>query len=757
MTDAERDPVPPGTTLGVYRIERVLGRGGMGIVYLAYDTTLHRQVALKVVIGSGQSGASRATVLREARNAAALNNSNICTVYEVGEAEGAAFIAMEYVEGTSLRDRLDRGALPMDEAIRYAIQAAEALAYAHERGVVHRDFKAANVIVTGDERLKVVDFGLAQRRDAAIAAATTLSLVPAGSLAGTPYAMAPEQVRGETADARTDIWALGVLVHEMVTGSRPFDAPTVPELFSSILRDSPKPLSNDVPAGLRTVVGRCLEKARDRRYSTAGEVRAALDLLLQTAASAQRPASLQRPSRVGWLVAASLVAIGAVLVGFNIGGVRDRGIGNSFATGPISLALLPLDSDQADLSDGFTEQLAVALSRVQPSRLSVVSRASSMQYRSTRKPAEQIGRELSADAILTGSVRRSGDRVRIALELVQVSNARTIWREAYDRSTTDLVALERGISGDVAKAVGIQAAAGEVASPANRVNPEAYDLYLRGLSRALRSNEPDLDLAIPLLEKAVALDPGFVPAHAYLAFAYGTKSSTFRPTEPQWEEKAFVAVRRTLELDANSPEANYAKAILLWRPSYAFPSREALQALRKAVAARPDFDEAWHQHGFILMHVGHVGAAMRDIERAVTLNPGNTTARFRFAPIYNYQQQFESALTTLDRVPLASFPAQWTYQRAWALISLNRLDEAGRFLEAAIKENPVDQGGVMHAARGMVRIKRGDRQGAEADIADAIRLGRSFLHFHHTAYSIGAIYATMGNYDEAGVDRACGE
>ena len=372
-----------------------------------------------------------------------------------------------------------------------------------------------------------------------------------------------------------------------------------------------------------------------------------------------------------------------------------------------------------------------------------------MQYRTSGKPADQIGRELRADAVLTGSVKRSGDRVRIALELMQASNARTLWRDTYDRSTADLFALERGISHGVVKAVGIRPVGAEASAAKASVNPEAYDLYLRGLSRALRSNEPDLDLAIPLLEKAVALEPGFVPAHAYLAFAYGTKSSTFRPTEPQWEEKAFAAVRRTLELDASSPEANDAQAILLWRPSYAFPSRESLQALKKAVAAKPDFDEAWHQRGFILMHVGHLGAALHDIEKALTLNPGNTTARFRLGPIYNYQQKFDSALSLLDRVPLASFPAQWTYQRAWALASLNRLDEASRFLEASIKENPVDQGGVMHAARAMVRIKRGDRQGAEADIAEAIRLGKSFLHFHHTAYSIGAIYATMGRYDEA--------
>ena len=231
-----------------------------------------------------------------------------------------------------------------------------------------------------------------------------------------------------------------------------------------------------------------------------------------------------------------------------------------------------------------------------------------------------------------------------------------------------MFSLEREISDEVVKAVGIQPAVETVASSTGTVNPDAYDLYLRALARVLRSNESDIDLAIPLLEKAVTLDPGFVSAHAYLALAYGNKSAIFRPTDPQWEEKGFAAVQRALKLDANSPEANYAQAIMLWRPSHAFPSREALQALRKALAAKPDFDEAWHQHGVILMHVGHVDAGMRDIERALAINPANTTARFRIGPIYNYQQKFENAVTALNGVPREAFPAQWTYQRAWALM-----------------------------------------------------------------------------------------
>ena len=227
----------PGVTLGTYQIDRSLGRGGMGVVFLAYDTTLHRQVALKVLASPAADETARARLLREARNAAALNHPNICTVYEVGEADGCAFIAMEYVDGQPLSDRLAGTGLPLKEVVRYGIEAADALAHAHEHGVIHRDLKAANAMVTPTGRLKLVDFGLARREDVRIVDATTMaSLAPAGVTVGTPYTMAPEQVRGGVTDARTDIWALGVLLYEMVSGAKPFRAPTTPELFSWILK-----------------------------------------------------------------------------------------------------------------------------------------------------------------------------------------------------------------------------------------------------------------------------------------------------------------------------------------------------------------------------------------------------------------------------------------------------------------------------------------------------------------------------------------
>jgi serine/threonine protein kinase len=241
----------------------------MGMVFLAHDRALQRRIAIKVLGSRGDDEASHARLLREARSASALNHPNICTVYEVGEGSGLAFIAMEYVDGRSLRDLVDGGSLPVEDAVRYAIEAADALAHAHDRGVVHRDLKAANAIVSASGRLKIVDFGLARRTDALMSDATTqASIVGVGAAVGTPYAMAPEQVRGLAADARTDLWALGVLLYEMLLGTRPFNGATVAELLSSILRDPPAPLPPSTSHPLREILHKCLAKDPAQRYQS---------------------------------------------------------------------------------------------------------------------------------------------------------------------------------------------------------------------------------------------------------------------------------------------------------------------------------------------------------------------------------------------------------------------------------------------------------------------------------------------------------
>jgi len=443
-------------------------------------------------------------------------------------------------------------------------------------------------------------------------------------------------------------------------------------------------------------------------------------------------------------------------VALNVAGVRDRIAAGSQGTEPVTLAVLPMenltgDPGQEYFSDGVTDDMIALLSRLHSPQLTVISRAMSMPYKGSAKPVAQIGRELDANTVLKGTVTRSGDRVRVVAALLRTATARPLWTETYERNVSDAFTLEHEMSNAVSSALRVELGEPDKQELAatHALNPEAYDLYLRGLSHVFLNNEKDIDQAIGLLERSAALDPTFVPAQAYLAQLYGNKSANYRANDPQWEEKGFAAARRALDLDADAPEAHFAQAIMLWRPSHGFPSREALAELRKALATQPNFDEAWHWRAVILFHVGHLDGGIRDIQRALQINPGNTTARFRFGPIYVYQQKFEEAIAALDRVPPESYPAQWTYQRAWALISLGRLEEAGRLVDQALSDNPADQGGVLHSARAMLRAKRGDRAGAEADIAEAVRVGKNFIHFHHTAYAIGAVYATLGDVDKA--------
>ena len=341
----------------------------------------------------------------------------------------------------------------MEEALQYGLQAADALAYAHDRGVVHRDFKAANAIITHAGRLKIVDFGLAQRRDPTMAEATTAaSLAPIGALVGTPYAMAPEQVRGEAADTRSDIWALGVLLHEMVSGTKPFEAATMPELFSSILRDAPRAVPASVPAGLRAVIARCLEKAPERRYQLASDVRASLETI-QAGTIAPRPTWRHRLARAA-LARGRHVARGR---GGRAGGTRmspasatgssgirsrRRPCGSRCCHWTISRGILI----RRTLSDSLTQEMFTALSRLHSDRLNVIARTLSMQYKRSAKPVDQIGRELNANIVLKSFVTRSADRVRVVAELVQTSSARSLWSQTYERDVSDLFGLEHEIS-----------------------------------------------------------------------------------------------------------------------------------------------------------------------------------------------------------------------------------------------------------------------------------------------------------------------
>ena len=594
----------------------------MGVVFLAHDTTLHRQVALKVLGSPGDGETARAQLLREARNAAALNHPNVCTVYEVGEADGRAFIAMEYVDGQALSDRLAGTGLPLREVVRYGIEAADALEHAHEHGVIHRDLKAANAIVTTTGRLKLVDFGLARRGDALLVDATTMaSLAPAGVTVGTPYAMAPEQVRGGVTDARTDIWALGVLLYEMVSGAKPFTATTTPELFSSILRDAPAPLPDATPLALRSVIARCLEKGPERRYEHAREARAALEAI-QAGTESHWTASRSHFTRRRWLALAAVAL--ATLIGattaLDVGRLRTRLLGISTPAPVRSLVVLPLinlsgDPEQEYFADGMTEALTSDLAKL--GALRVISRTSAMNYKATRKPLPVIAKELNVDAVVEGSILRVGQRVRIVAQLIQASTDAPLWTDTYERDLQDVLRLQSEVAQSIAQEIRVAVTPEEWARLATRrtVKPEAYEAYLKGMFWLNKYTPEGFEKGLAYLRQAVDMDPADPFAYSGLALGY----TLIGHDNSEYLTRAKAAAQKALDLGEPLAQTYVAFGLTKLQSDWDFAG--AQRDFRRAVQLNPSIGEAHRGYSWSLQVVGRWDQAFAEMKRAKEVEP----------------------------------------------------------------------------------------------------------------------------------------
>jgi TolB-like protein len=754
----------PGTKLGRYEIRSQLGAGGMGEVYLAQDTRLDRKVALKILPEEVAADPDRMKrFVQEAKAASGLNHPNIITIYEIDQTDSTPFIATEFIEGSTLRERMRVQPLALGEVLNVAVQVASALAAAHANGIVHRDIKPENIILRSDGIAKVLDFGIAKvtgqgSKELVDSEAPTRDhfKTDSGVVMGTAIYMSPEQARGHQVDARTDIFSLGVVIYELLTAQLPFEGSSIYEIIASILSDKePPPLSRysrEVPAELERIVSKTLRKNRDERYQTIKDLLLDLQSLKQQLEfeRAHRTSSTReyKPVQAGWIRARQKQVLGVFAIVLLLAGmVAYEWWKQAHAPQPEikSLAVLPLKS--LDAGDNYLG-LGIAdatINRVsQTGRLVVRPTSAVRRYLKEDTDALTAAKQLGVDSVLEGSFQRADDRLRVSVNLLRSRDGTSLWSDSFDIRMADIFTIQDTVAQQVASRLRLQLDPSQQAQLTKRYtsNPIAYEFYLKGAYAFDQRVSPDsapLKNAIDLYKKAIEADPKFALAHAQLAYCYATIAVFNEPTVPAWVEHAKEEINRAQAFDPQLAETHLARFQLLYSEFEGYQGEAAVHEVQLANQLNPNVGHS--ELAYLYTHLGLEDLAARELARALEIDPTSESLNGATLLMYEVQSKY-------DEYAANKSVRRNSQSEVWYFLGKGRSDEAQKAFDEWASKQPTHL--ELHAIKALLLAVKGDFRSAEAEIPIIIN---EHLHkdplYHHAAYDIACVYALEGKSAEA--------